>query len=436
MVRHLCKNSSVENREKESGVTKMQRISSQMNNNNTQSSLRLQESRLNAANNQIGSQRRIQQLRQDPIAAGHLVRYQSYLQRVNQYEKNALTLSDQFSLREGYMTDSLDIMQRVRELAVTGANGIYNKEDLKNMATEVDELLKALVQNANAVSADGNSIFAGTNTKTTAFDIEMGNVEGSGIPLIQNVRYNGNNNINLVEVDEGKYLQNDNIGDKTFWAEHQQLFGGRDALNWQSSSNNVISIDGVEIQINQGDNIYAVVSKINDSAAAVKASVDPIRNALNLETTDARQLWLQDVSGNTLEELGIIKDSSQLPPYNIATGTRVSGGSMFDAVIAFRNALLSGDQEAIGSRVLGSLDQGIDSLVTRIAKSGAEYERAQLNATRNGKLALDVTQMVSREGDLDFTKAITDLKMLDYTNQATLSQAGKMYSSTLLNYMR
>lgn len=414
----------------------MQRISSQMNNNNTQSSLRLQESRLNAANNQIGSQRRIQQLRQDPIAAGHLVRYQSYLQRVNQYEKNALTLSDQFSLREGYMTDSLDIMQRVRELAVTGANGIYNKEDLKNMATEVDELLKALVQNANAVSADGNSIFAGTNTKTTAFDIEMGNVEGSGIPLIQNVRYNGNNNINLVEVDEGKYLQNDNIGDKTFWAEHQQLFGGRDALNWQSSSNNVISIDGVEIQINQGDNIYAVVSKINDSAAAVKASVDPIRNALNLETTDARQLWLQDVTGNTLEELGIIKDSSQLPPYNIATGTRVSGGSMFDAVIAFRNALLSGDQEAIGSRVLGSLDQGIDSLVTRIAKSGAEYERAQLNATRNGKLALDVTQMVSREGDLDFTKAITDLKMLDYTNQATLSQAGKMYSSTLLNYMR
>lgn len=414
----------------------MQRISSQMNNNNTQSSLRLQESRLNAANNQIGSQRRIQQLRQDPIAAGHLVRYQSYLQRVNQYEKNALTLSDQFSLREGYMTDSLDIMQRVRELAVTSANGIYNKEDLKNMATEVDELLKALVQNANAVSADGNSIFAGTNTKTTAFDIEMGNVEGSGIPLIQNVRYNGNNNINLVEVDEGKYLQNDNIGDKTFWAEHQQLFGGRDALNWQSSSNNIISIDGVEIQINQGDNIYAVVSKINDSAAAVKASVDPIRNALNLETTDARQLWLQDVSGNTLEELGIIKDSSQLPPYNIATGTRVSGGSMFDAVIAFRNALLSGDQEAIGSRVLGSLDQGIDSLVTRIAKSGAEYERAQLNATRNGKLALDVTQMVSREGDLDFTKAITDLKMLDYTNQATLSQAGKMYSSTLLNYMR
>ena len=414
----------------------MHRISSQFNNTDTQYQLRKQEVRQAMANRQIGTQSRIGQLRDDPIAAGHLVRYQSYLGRVKQFEKNALTLSDQFQVREGYMTDSLDIMQRVRELAVTGANGIYNKEDLSNMATEVDELLKALIQNANAVSADGNSIFAGTNTKATAFDIEMGNVEGSGVPLIQNVRYNGNIDVNLVEVDEGKYLQNDNAGIKTFWAENQQIFGGRDASAWQASSDTVISVDGVDIQIKQGDNLYALVAKINDSGAAVKASVDPVRNSLNLATTDARQLWLQDKEGSALQELGIIKDSSQLPPYNLGEGTRVSGGSMFDTVIAFRNALLAGDQESIGGRVLGALDKGIDSLVTRIAKSGSEYERAQLNATRSSKLALDVTQMVSREGDLDFTKAITDLKMLDYTNQATLSQAGKMYSSTLLNYMR
>lgn len=414
----------------------MHRISSQMNNNNTQSNLRLQEMRLNKANNQIGSQRKIQQLRDDPLAAGHLVRYQSYLNRVNTFEKNALTLSDEFSVREGYMADSLEIMQRIRELAVTGANGVYTPDDMKNMATEVDELLKALVQNANAVSADGKSIFAGTNTTATAFDVEMGNVEGSGIPLIQNVRYNGNIDVNSVEIDENKYLINDNAGNKTFWAENQQLFGARDASQWQASSDSVISVDGVKINITQGDNIYALVAKINNSNAAVKASVDPIRKSLNLATTDARQLWIQDVEGTALNELGIVKDSSQKPPYNLGNGVRVSGGSLFDSVIAFRNALLKGDNEAIGSRVLGSLDQGINSLVTRLAKSGAEYERAQLNAKRSSKVALDVTQMVSREGDLDFTKAITDMKMLDYTNQATLSQAGKMYSSTLLNYMK
>ncbi|MBP5602129.1 MAG: flagellar hook-associated protein 3 [Treponema sp.] len=414
----------------------MHRISSNMNNMNTQSALRLQESKLNRANNQISSQQKLLNLRDDPIAAGHLVRYQSYLGRVKNFEKNALTLSDEFAVREGYMQNSLEIMQRVRELAVTGANGIYNEEDLKNMATEVDELLKALVQNANAIDSDGKSIFAGTNTKTTAFDIEMGNVEGSGVPLIQNVRYNGNIDVNKVEVDENKYLVNDNAGNKTFWAENQQIFGARDASQWQANRDGIISIDGVEIKISEGDNIYTVINKINKSDAAVKASLDPIRNGLNLETTDARQLWLQDVEGSALNELGMIKDSSQRPPYNLGDAVRVAGGSMFDAVIAFRNALLAGDQESIGGRVLGTLDLGINSLVTRLAKSGSEYERAQLNATRSSKLALDVTQQISREGDLDYTEAITNLKMLDYTNQATLSQAGKMYSSTLLNYMR
>ncbi|MBR4790760.1 MAG: flagellar hook-associated protein 3 [Treponema sp.] len=414
----------------------MHRISSNMNNMNTQSALRLQESKLNRANNQISSQQKLLNLRDDPIAAGHLVRYQSYLGRVKNFEKNALTLSDEFAVREGYMQNSLEIMQRVRELAVTGANGIYNEEDMKNMATEVDELLKSLIQNANAIDADGKAIFAGTNTKTTAFDIEMGNVEGSGIPLIQNVRYNGNIDVNQVEVDENKYLVNDNAGNKTFWAENQQVFGARDASQWQANSDGIIRIDGVEVKIKEGDNIYSVISKINNSGAAVKASLDPIRNGLNFETTDARQLWLEDVDGSVLNELGIIKDASQRPPYNLGDGVRVSGGSMFDAVIAFRNALLSGDQESIGGRVLGVLDLGINSLVTRLAKSGSEYERAQLNATRSSKLALDVTQQISREGDLDYTEAITNLKMLDYTNQATLSQAGKMYSSTLLNYMK
>ena len=414
----------------------MRRISSNMNNMDTQSNLRLQESRLNKANNQMGSQRRIQQLRDDPIAAGHLVRYESYLTRVNNFEKNAKTLTDQFVLREGYMSNSLEVMQRIRELAVTGANGIYNKDDIQNMAVEVDELLKELIQNANAIGADGNSLFGGTNSKATAFEIEMGNVAGSGVPLIESVRYNGNIDSNKVEIDENKYLDVNNAGNRTFWAEQQQLFGTRDISQWQANSDSVISVDGVEIAINAGDNAYALASKINDSGAAVKASIDPVTNGLNLETTDARQLWLQDVSGSALNDLGIIKDSSQKPPYNTGNSVKVSGGSMFDTVIAFRNALLKGDQEAIGGNVLGSLDSGISSLVTRIAKSGSEYERAQLNIQRNSATALNVTQMISTEGDLDITKAITDMKMLDYAHQATLSNAGKMFNNTLLNYMR
>lgn len=414
----------------------MRRISSGMNDTDVQSRLRIQEYKLNKANNQLGSQRRIQELRDDPIAAGHLVRYQSFAGRVKQFEENAQTLTERFTVREGYMNDSLQIMQRVRELAVQGAHGTYTKDDLQNMAGEVDQLLRQMIQNANAVDQDGNALFAGTNTKVTAFEVEMGNVEGSGVPMIQEVIYNGNVASNNVEVDEGQYLEVNNSGNRTFWADKQTLTSGRDVTNWVAQNDSLISVDGKEIQVSAGDNIYAVIAKINNSDAAVKASLDPITRGLHLQTTDARQLWLKDEEGSVLTDLGVIRGTEQRPPYNYATGTRVSGGSMFDSVIALRNAMLKGDQEAIGSRVLGSLDAGLGNLVTRIAENGSNYERASLNVTRNSQTALNVTQMIATEGDLDFTKAVTDMKMMDYVHQASLSVAGKMYSSSLLNYMR
>ena len=414
----------------------MRRISSQMNNNNTQNNLRIQERRLNKINNQIGSQQKIQSLRDDPVAAGHLVEYQSYLNRLNNLEKNVQTLSDQFVYREGYMQNSLDIMQRVRELAVTGANGIYSQDDLRNMAVEVDELLQELVQNANATGPDGNSIFAGTNTNAPAFEVDLGHVDGAVQPLISSVRYNGTIDKNKVEVDENKYVTVDNIGSKTFWAEPQRLFSGRDLSSWQAKESGVINVDGQKIQLESGDTVYSLVAKINSSGAAVKAAVDPVTNGLNLTTTDSHQLWLEDVSGTVLNDLGIIKDSSQKPPYNMADNVRVSGGSLFDSVILLRNSLLKGDGDTIGTRVLASIDSGINNLTTRVAKSGSEYERLQNDIVRNSATALNVTSQISREGDLDITQAITDQKMLEYTQQATLSNAGKMYSSSLLNYMK
>jgi len=119
--------------------------------------------------------------------------------------------------------------------------------------------------------------------------------------------------------------------------------------------------------------------------------------------------------------------------YNISDSVTVSGGSLFDSVIALRDSMLSGDIESIGGRVLGSIDNGIDNLLTRQAEIGSNYERAQQSIAKAQTNQLGVTNMIAREGDLDFTKAITDMKMLEYVKQATLSTAGRLYESSLLN---
>lgn len=415
----------------------MHRVSTQMPSMSMQYQLRGQESRINKVNNQIGSEQKIPRLRDDPIAAGHAVRYNSYLTRVQQFEKNAKTLADQFVFTEGYMRSSLDLVHRARELAVQASNGTYTPNDLKLMSAEVDELLKQLVQNANETGPDGNTLFAGTRIKGTAFEAVMGGVPGAAEPMITEVRYAGNISVNNVEVDERAYLPVDRAGNRIFWAEHQHLTAFRDATDYRVPTDGVISVDGVEIAVSAGDNVFTIAAKINNSGAAVKAGVDPVTLGLTMSTTDSRQLWLQDIEGSVLNEMGIIGDSSQLPPNNIAPmSARVSGGSLFDALIALRDAMLSGDQEAIGGRVLGVIDQGFANLDERTALIGSQYERAMINAERNSLSALNTEMQLAREADLDITQAVMDLKMMEVVNQATMATSARLYSSTILNYMR
>ena len=399
-------------------------------------SVRRQESRLHKVNSQLSTQRRIQQLRDDPIAAGHSVRYKSLLARLDRFEKNAKTLNDQYKVAEAPMQSALNIMQRLRELSVAGATGTYTASDLKKMAPEVDELLYELVQTANSFSADGTRLFAGTKSFTEPFEIVMGDIDGAGSAVITNVRYNGSSDTKQVESDELSFMEANQAGNRIFWAERQTLFSATDARNFIVQQDSAIEVDGVTIPLIAGDNVYAIMSKINSSGAAVKASLDPVTNGMNIETTDARQLWLRDAGeGTVLSSLGIVKPQ-QRPPYNLADSVRVSGGSLFDAVIAMRNAMYAGDHESLGGKVLGSVDGAIDNLAARLAENGSRYERAEAALARLNMQIPNVTGAESREADLDLTQAISDLKMYEYTHQASLSTVGNLYKNTLLNYLR
>ncbi len=414
----------------------MKRISTNMQHTDSNFSVRNQEARLQNVNNRLQSQRRIQQLRDDPIAAGHSVRYKSFLTRLERFEKNTQTLRDRYTAAETYMNNSLQVMHRLRELSIQGANGTYTPDDLKDMASEADELLKELIQNGNAVNADGVRIFSGTKSFTEPFETVNGTVDGAGSTVITAVRYNGTVDSKKVEADELSFMRADQAGNRIFWAEKQTLLSQTDAKDFTVRENTEIEVDGVKIPLIAGDNVYAIISKINDSGAAVKAALDPVTGGLNLTTTDARQLWLQDgENGTVLSELGLIK-AEQRPPYNVADSVRISGGSLFDSAIAVRNALLSGDQESLGGKILGSIDGGIHNLTTRMAETGAQYARAETTLARLDTVQLNVTASESREADLDITQAITDLKMFEHTHQASLSVLARLYKDSLLNYLR
>lgn len=415
----------------------MQRISTNMPNDDMQYFARIREWQLNRSQNQIASQSRIENLRDDPAAAAHSTRYQSYLTRLNRYAENIEYAQNKHRESEGYMSEVTNLLHRARELAIQGANGTYSASDLKLIGNEVNELLNQMVQVANSRGADGSMLFAGDRTQTEPFRAVTGRVAGFDGELITNVQYLGTISRNQTEIADGSYMPLNFPGNEVFWAENQQVYSSVSALDYQVLADTSIFIDGTEVALRAGDNIYAVMDKINGSDTAAKAHLDPVQRSLVLETTSPHQLWLQDsAEGTVLQDLGIIRESGIRPPDNYAPDARVFGGSMFDMMIRLRDDLLAGNPVNVGGGGIAAIDSSIENITAQLGRLGSYDSRLAFAYERTEYEIPIITARNSNEVDIDLTEAITELRALEYTHQAALGAAGRVLQNTLLNFLR
>ncbi|MGA2546369.1 MAG: flagellar hook-associated protein 3 [Rectinemataceae bacterium] len=414
----------------------MQRVSSDLMNDDMQFWARRRERDMASAETKMARQAKIENLRDDPLAAARAVRYDSVGTRLERFEKNAAWADDQYKVSEDYVRQTIDLTQRLREIAVQGANGTYSKEDQKYMAQEVDQLLGEMVSMANARGPDGSYVFSGDKSRTQPFREIMGAAPGASGSVLVGVQYLGALGGPRTEISEGDYMPVSQSGSEVFWAEKQQAISGYDARDWRAAVDATILVDGESVGIKAGDNVYAVAAKINDSGAAVKASIDPRSFSLSLETTTAHQLRVEDgPRGKVLKELGLIAPSGSAPD-NWAPSARVSGGSLFDAAIRLRDSLNRGDVLETGGAAIAGLDAGMDNLNRSVAEIGARSQRLQAVGARLNREIPDTAKLRSEETDLDLTKAITDYKMLEYAHKASLSFQGRLFSQTLLDFLR
>ncbi|MCL2472963.1 MAG: flagellar hook-associated protein 3 [Treponema sp.] len=415
----------------------MRRVSTDMPNTDMQYYLRRQEDSLQNMQNKISSGTRLNELRDDPLAASHAVRYQSYLARLQRFETNTLYAKDHYNQVDISMQRAVDVLQRIRELAVTGANGIYSKEDTQNMGGEVNELLKELVSISNDVGPDGKQLFAGDKAFTEPFRIVEGNVDGAGKNVVTNVEYRGSGPARRTEIGDGAYTDLDIGGGQAFWAERMQIFSNTDASQWRSADDGAFYVDGHEIPVRAGDTLPAVVAKINDSGAPVKASVDPESKGLIITGTNPHLIRMEDKQGSsTLQDLGVIQANTDPYAPNWAPSARVAGGSVFDMVIRLRDGLFRGDHDFVGSLGLGGIDLALGNMESQLTDIGSRQERVSKTWDKLNQEIPNVTAMVSRESDVNMADAATDLGMMDFAHKAALQTAAKILPTTLLDFLR
>src|SRR5437660_103615 len=144
------------------------RITTQMTASMTLNDLQQSMNRLNTTQQQLSSGKKINQPSDDPYGTSQALGLNGQLSSLNDYTNN---ITDGTAWTQQATTSLGDIdsmVQRVRELVVQASNGTYTRSDLNASAAEVNQLIGAIKQEANA-SYNGQYIFSGSSTATAPY---------------------------------------------------------------------------------------------------------------------------------------------------------------------------------------------------------------------------------------------------------------------------
>ncbi len=420
----------------------MERITNQMLNNTMTYNLQRHQTEMDKVQDSLATGKSVRLPRDNPISTTNQMLYRTRLTEIDQYISNVNDGRSRLEMTDSALQSTSRIFQRLRVLAVQSANGIYTSFELKEAAaTEINQLLEELVNIANTKSGTGRPLFgghfSGTGDSPNPFvPIYQTLTAGNQGDAMIGVEYRGNIGEIKREIGTGEYIDVGIPGNQVFWSTNQILTSNRDVSNYSAATNQVIKIDGREINISAGDNLDIIIDKLNNSGLSVRASKGG-RNNLILESTTPHQIWLEDAgSGTVLRDLGMINPNFPQPPNNLNPTVTVGGMSIFEMVIQLRDDLVRGDQELVGGRDLGLIDMGLENVLKHIAEVGAKQNRIDEVAMRSDYEKGNLTELLAKTEGIDYPEMIMNFKWLESVHQYALAVGARTIKPTLLDFLR
>ena len=165
-----------------------------------------QQAELAKTQQQLATGRRLTSAAEDPAASLRGLQLGDRLTQNDQYQKNLDAVQSRLELEEGALASSVDVMQRVRELAVQALNGSLGPGDLQSIEVEVRSHLDGLLSVANTRNSNGEFLFAGYQSGAIPFSDN-----GSGI-----ITYNGDQGQQHLQVSQTRQIAVADVGSDIF----------------------------------------------------------------------------------------------------------------------------------------------------------------------------------------------------------------------------
>lgn len=166
-----------------------------------------QQLQLNKTQQQVATGKRFQTASEDPVAAQQNLTMQRSLDRLAQFDKQAILVDGRLREEENLVTSSVQVLQRVRELVVGANNGTQSNESRAASAVEIREQVKALMQLANSQDGNGHYLFGGYQDDTAPYSFDN---------ATQSVQTNTHAGQRLVNISFGRQIADADTGAVVF----------------------------------------------------------------------------------------------------------------------------------------------------------------------------------------------------------------------------
>ena len=124
----------------------------------------------------LSSGERINRAGDDASGLAVSEKMRSQIRGLNQASKNASNGVSFIQTAEGFLQETTDIMQRIRELAVQSSNGIYSAEDRMQIQVEVSALVSEVDRIASSAQFNGLNMLTGRFAQATGENTVTGSM--------------------------------------------------------------------------------------------------------------------------------------------------------------------------------------------------------------------------------------------------------------------
>ena len=124
----------------------------------------------------LSSGERINRAGDDASGLAVSEKMRAQIRGLNQASQNAENGISFIQTTEGYLQETTDIMQRIRELAIQASNGIYSDEDRMQIQVEVSALVSEVDRIASAAQFNGMNMLTGRFARPTGENTVTGSM--------------------------------------------------------------------------------------------------------------------------------------------------------------------------------------------------------------------------------------------------------------------